>query len=150
MVKPTVCQPDQLATGARFVDCVYGCLVNILFFPVKPVLGKLMLILRFRRSVEMAGRNYHTFRLTDYALRAGWVAPAGPWSAAQMRDAIERVCDQSDISPVSAAFRQVLSKRSGALKDTAKLFWKSLRSVAGRRDEKEVQQAVETAQQEAE
>jgi hypothetical protein len=41
-----------------------------------------------------------------------------------MRDAIERVCDQSDISPVSAAFRQVLSKRSGALKDTAKLFWK--------------------------
>ena len=78
----------------------------------------------------MAGRNYHTFRLTDYALRAGRVAPAGPWSAAQMRDAIERVCDQSDISPVSAAFRQVLSKRSGALKDTAKLFWKSLRSVA--------------------
>jgi hypothetical protein len=67
-----------------------------------------------------------------------------------MRDAIERVCDQSDISPVSAAFRQVLSKRSGALKDTAKLFWKSLRSVAGRRDEKGVQQAVETAQQEAE
>ncbi len=45
---------------------------------------------------------------------------------------------------------KVLSKRSGALKDTAKLFWKSLRSVAGRRDEKEVQQAVETAQQEAE
>ena len=109
-----------------------------------------MLILRFRRFVEMAGRNYHTFRLTDYALRAGRVAPAGPWSAAQMRDAIERVCDQSDISPVSAAFRQVLSKRSGALKDTAKLFWKSLRSVARRRDEKEVQQAVETAQQEAE
>jgi hypothetical protein len=55
MVKPTVCQPDQLATGARFVDCVYGCLVNILFFPVKLVLGKLMLILPFRRFGRWQG-----------------------------------------------------------------------------------------------
>lgn len=39
----------------RSRGCVYGCLVNILFFPVKPVLGKLMLILRSGGSWRWQG-----------------------------------------------------------------------------------------------
>ena len=50
---------------------------------------------------------------------------------------------------VGAAFKQVLKKQAGILKDVAALFTRSLRSLRGLRTEEKVQDAVKAAEAEA-
>lgn len=128
------------------LGCVYGCLFNILLFPLKLILGKLFLLIRFKRFIDQASRKYHAARLYEYALRTKSLAPAGPHSAQKIRAAVDVLCETADIGPVSAAFKQVLKKKAGVLKDAAGLFWRSLQSVQRRRNEEQVQQAVKDAE----
>lgn len=134
--------------GDEELGCVYGCLVNVLLFPLKLILGKIFLLIRFKRFIDAASRSYHAARLIEYALRNKLVEPEGPHSARRVRAAVETICNTADIAPVSAAFRQVLKKKAGVLKDSAGLFWRSLSSVRGRRNEAQVQQAVKEAESE--
>jgi hypothetical protein len=128
------------------LGCVYGCVVNVFLFPLKLVLGKLFLLIRFKRFIDQASRKYHAARLYEYALRAKRVAPAGPYAAQKVRAAVDVLCETADIGPVSAAFTQVLKKKAGVLKDAAGLFWRSLQAVQRRRSEEQVQQAVKNAE----
>ncbi|HSI87168.1 MAG TPA: hypothetical protein VK970_25495, partial [Candidatus Methylacidiphilales bacterium] len=131
------------------MGCLYGCLVNVLFFPIKLFLGKILLLIRFRAFINMAGRSYHAARLIDYAIRAQRLEPAGPYTAQQVRMAVDHVCNTADIDSVRAAFRQVFSRKTGILKDAAILFWRALLSVRGRRDESQVERAVDEAKGQA-
>jgi hypothetical protein len=128
------------------LGCVYGCLVNVLLFPLKLILGKIFLLIRFKRFIDAASRSYHAARLMELALKQKLIDPAGPHSPNVIRAAVDQVCNTYDIAPVSAAFRQVLKKKAGVLKDSAGLFWRSLSSVRGRRNETQVQEAVKEAQ----
>jgi hypothetical protein len=129
--------------------CLSGCLFSVLLFPLKLLLGWLLLVVRFKRFVDMAGRTYHAARLIDYALRAERIAPVGPYAAAHVRAAVDRVCDSADIDSVRAVFRQLFKRKAGVLKDLALLFWSALKSVRGRRNEDHVEQAVNEAKGEA-
>jgi len=128
--------------------CIYGCLFGVLLFPIKLIVGKLFLLFRLKRFADQASRHYHAARLTDYALRKGLLSPGGP-EPARIRGAIERTCLVAQIGPVGAAFKQVLKKQSGILKDVAALFTRSLRSLRGIRSEEKVEAAVKSAEAEA-
>lgn len=131
------------------MGCVHGCLVNVLLFPLKLTLGKLFLLIRFKRFIDEASRNYHAARLIDFAMRAQLLSPAGPHSAEQVRARVNEICDKADVGPVSAVFGQILKKKAGVLKDAARFFWRSLQSVKRRRSEEQVQQAVNEAERES-
>lgn len=126
--------------------CLYGCVFGVLLFPIKLIVGKLFLLFRLKRFADQASRHYHAARLADFAFRTGLLATYSP---AQIRAAIDYVCLTTELGPVGAAFKQVLKKQAGILKDIAALFTNSLRGLRGIRTEEKVQDAVATAEAEA-
>lgn len=126
--------------------CLYGCVFGVLLFPIKLIVGKLFLLFRLKRLADQASRHYHAARLTEFAFRTGLLATYTP---AQIRAAIDYVCLTTEIGPVGAAFKQVLKKQTGVLKDVAALFTRSLRGLRGIRTEEKVQAAVQSAEVEA-
>src|ERR1043165_6144919 len=52
----------------------WGCLANTLFFPIKLMIGKFMIILRAKHFIEAGARSYCAARLTEHVLRAQLLA----------------------------------------------------------------------------
>lgn len=144
----TLDKPALKTLADEELGCIYGCIFGVLLFPVKLIVGKFFLLFRLKRFADQASRHYHSARLMDHALGSGYLAP-GAYSPQRIRGEVDFICLSADIGPVGAAFKQVLKKQTGILRDIAALFSRSLRSLRGIRSEEKVQAAVQSAEAEA-
>jgi hypothetical protein len=127
----------------RGSGCLRGCLGQAFIYPLKMIFRKVFFFLEWKRAVDLTSHSYHQGYLLDYALGEGWLARApDAGSADQVRTAIEEVCRESPVRPVETAIKLSFKQSKSMLKAGARVLEKGLKRVAGRRDEREVSEAV--------
>jgi hypothetical protein len=130
--------------------CLSGCLGMVLLFPFKLIFRKLFFFLEWKRAIDTVSLTYYQGYLIEYALQQRYCAPAGPHTANQVRDAIDRVCRETGTGPIERAVRGTFSQSKEVLKGAAELLQRSLQRTPGKPDENRVAQAAEAVEEEEE
>jgi hypothetical protein len=137
---------EALAEGPSR-GCLRGCAIAVTLYPLKKIFRKIFYFLEWKRAIDLASRTYHYAYLTEHALRQGWIAPAGPRSAADVRAGIEAVCREARVTPVERAVQATFSQSKAALRSAAELMTRSLRGIGRQPAPERVAQAVEETEE---
>jgi hypothetical protein len=130
-------------TEERGSGCLSGCLGQAFIFPLKMIFRKIFFFLEWKRAVDLTSSSFHQGYLIDYALGEGWLSQAPhARDASEVRTAIEEVCRESPIRPVESAIKISFTQSKSMLKAGAKVLEQALKRVTGKRDEREVSEAV--------
>lgn len=114
--------PDEVKVLADPPSALLAGLARgAVLYPLKRILRKALVVLRFKSMVDHASDTYHRGVLLDHAFASGLCAPVGPYTPAELREAIEAVCRQVPVagSPVTEAVRAGLSRSGDALSSAA-------------------------------
>ena len=117
--------------------CALGCVVNLLIYPLRKLLSKILFFLEWKRATDLIGRVYYLGFLLDVALEANLIEKHG---ASTVHDAIEEILARTNTSPVKRVAAGVLGG--------SKALFKSLSSRLSQRpksDEIQIAQTLESA-----
>jgi hypothetical protein len=132
--------------------CLRGCLLTVLFYPLKAVFRKIFYFLEWKRAVDLTSRTYHYGYLVGYAMqrRDDGQSILDLRRAADVSAAIQSVCLEAPIKPVESAIGGTFRQSRRVLRAAANLLAASLRRVAGRARAEQVAEAIEQIEPEEE
>ena len=112
--------------------CLVGCLGNVVVYPVKRLLRKVLFFLEIKRSMDQASTALAEGWLFWLALRRGFWSPGRDLAEAdRLRNVIEGSCHSQGVKPLEMALRHAFAGAKGTLKQLAQRFaGKSLQDKA--------------------
>lgn len=130
--QPTDPQSVKALADDRGEGCLWGCIGGVVLYPLKKIFRKIFFVLEWKRAIDLVSRSYHHGYLMDYALSQGWIAPAGPIGAPQLRAAMDEVCRRTPIKPVEHAVRVTFDQSKAVVRDAARLMQQSFQRLTGK------------------
>lgn len=101
---------------------------GIVLFPFKLIFRKLFVVLEVKRASDEASKTYHRGYLFDVVLHNDVLAPNGPHTPAQVREALEKVVDASAVSPLGRSLAGVFEGSRAMLVQLARSLRRERRS----------------------
>jgi hypothetical protein len=130
--------------------CLLGCLGMVLLYPIKKIFRKIFFFLEWKRAIDIVSRTYHQGYLFEYVFQEKWCSPAGPRNAAEVRSAIDKVCNETNTNPIEHSVRSTFNQSKDVLKGAADMLKRSMQRSPGKPTEESIERAAEAVEEEEE
>lgn len=103
--------------------CLMGCLGNVVLYPLKRILRKVLFFLEIKRSMDQSSTALAEAWLFSLALRRGLWSPGRDISEAdRLRQVIETSCQSQGVKPLETALGHAFQGAKDVMSDVARRF----------------------------
>ncbi len=103
--------------------CLMGCLGNVVLYPLKKILRKVLFFLEIKRSMDQSSTALAEAWLFSLALRRGLWSPGRDISEAdRLREVIESSCQSQGVKPLETALTHAFQGAKDVMSDVASRF----------------------------
>ncbi len=126
---------DEIAILAeeRGAGCLKGCLWGTAEYLIKRLVRKAVIVLEWRRAIDLVTHTYYYGHLLNHALQQSWYAPGDSGRAMQLRTAIEQARAGANTNLVKRIVQSSFNQSRQLVVGMAQQVSESVQDIALRR-----------------